>query len=78
MGGCFWLSLQAQKGDIYFTELAERVEYGNYDQPAGEQSAQPGVRWGAPPRSPNRESAGVHRQDPPVVSEASISGVQSN
>ena len=23
--------LQAQEGDTYFTELAERVEYGNYD-----------------------------------------------
>ena len=31
MGGCFWLFLQAQKGDTYFTELAERVEYGNYE-----------------------------------------------
>ena len=28
--GCAWLFLQAQKGTIYFTELAERVEYGNY------------------------------------------------
>ena len=28
--GCLWLCLQAQEGDIYFTELAERVEYGNY------------------------------------------------
>ena len=27
---CVWLLLQAQKGDIYFTESAERVEYGNY------------------------------------------------
>ena len=25
-----WLCLQAQEGNIYFTELAERVEYGNY------------------------------------------------
>ena len=25
-----WLLLQAQKGNIYFTELPERVEYGNY------------------------------------------------
>ena len=23
--------MQAQEGNIYFTELAERVEYGNYD-----------------------------------------------
>ena len=30
MGGCVWLFLQAQKGDIYFTEMAERVEYGKY------------------------------------------------
>ena len=30
MGGCFWLLLQAQRGDTYFTELAERVEYANY------------------------------------------------
>ena len=29
--GCVWLFLQAQKENIYFTELAERVEYGNYD-----------------------------------------------
>ena len=28
--GCVWLFLQAQEGHIYFTELAERVEYGNY------------------------------------------------
>ena len=27
--GCLWLCLQARKGTIYFTELAERVEYGN-------------------------------------------------
>ena len=32
MGVCFWLILQAQEGYIYFTELAERVEYGNYDR----------------------------------------------
>ena len=30
MEGCFWLVLQAQKGDTYFIELAERVEYGKY------------------------------------------------
>ena len=30
MGGCFWLFLQARKGNIYFTELAGRVEHGNY------------------------------------------------
>ena len=30
MGGCCWLFLQAQEGDIHFTELAERVEYGKY------------------------------------------------
>ena len=28
--GCVWLFLQAQEGNTYFTELAERVEYGNY------------------------------------------------
>ena len=28
--GCVWLCLQAQEGNIYFTELAERVEYGKY------------------------------------------------
>ena len=28
--GLFSLFLQAQEGNIYFTELAERVEYGNY------------------------------------------------
>ena len=27
---CLGLILQAQEGNIYFTELAERVEYGNY------------------------------------------------
>ena len=31
MLGCVWLCLQAQEGNIHFTELAERVEYGNYD-----------------------------------------------
>ena len=30
LGGCFWLFLQAQEGNTSFTELAERVEYGNY------------------------------------------------
>ena len=29
--GCFGLILQTWKGNIDFTELAERVEYGNYD-----------------------------------------------
>ena len=33
MGGCFGLFLQAQKEDTYFTELAERAEYGNYETP---------------------------------------------
>ena len=28
--GLFLAVLQAQEGTIYFTELAERVEYGNY------------------------------------------------
>ena len=28
--GLFLVVLQAQKGRSYFTELAERVEYGNY------------------------------------------------
>ena len=28
---CVWLCLQAQEGNINFTELAERVEYGNYE-----------------------------------------------
>ena len=28
--GCVWLCLQAQKGNVYFTLLAGRVEYGNY------------------------------------------------
>ena len=28
--GCVWLFLQAQEGNVCFTELAERVEYGNY------------------------------------------------
>ena len=28
-GGLFWLFLLTQKGDTYFTELAERVECGN-------------------------------------------------
>ena len=30
MGGCVGLCLQAQEGNIHFTGLAERVEYGNY------------------------------------------------
>ena len=29
--GCFGLILQTWKGDIYFTEQAERVAYGNHD-----------------------------------------------
>ena len=29
MEGCFWLALIAQRGNAYFTELAERVEYGS-------------------------------------------------
>ena len=33
--GCVWLFLQAQKGNNYFTELAERVEYGNYAYTTG-------------------------------------------
>ena len=28
--GCVWLFSQARKDKIYFTELAERVEYGIY------------------------------------------------
>ena len=28
--GLFWLILQTWKGNVYFTELAERVEYGKY------------------------------------------------
>ena len=28
----FLAVLQAQKGNTYFTELAERVEYGNYEE----------------------------------------------
>ena len=32
--GCVWLCLQAREGNIYFAELAERVEYGNYDSRA--------------------------------------------
>ena len=31
MLGCVWLLLQAQEGNNYFTELAERVEYGNFN-----------------------------------------------
>ena len=30
--GYVWRFLRAQKGNIYFTELPERVEYGNYDE----------------------------------------------
>ena len=33
--GLFLVVLQAQKGNIYFTELAERVEYGNYEKGMG-------------------------------------------
>ena len=32
--GCVWLCSQAQEGNNYFTELAERVEYGNYGPPS--------------------------------------------
>ena len=41
--GCVWLCLQAQEGNIYFTELAERVEYGNYAGPRAEDGVLPGV-----------------------------------
>ena len=30
--GCVWLFLQAQEGNIYFTEFVKRVDYGNYDR----------------------------------------------
>ena len=30
IASCFWLFFQARKGNIYFTELAERAEYANY------------------------------------------------
>ena len=33
--GCFGLILQTWKGNIYFTELAERVEYGKYGLVSG-------------------------------------------
>ena len=33
--GCSGLSLQTWKGNIYFTELAERVECGKYDRAGG-------------------------------------------
>ena len=29
IGGCLWLLSQAQKGTLYLTDLAERVEHGN-------------------------------------------------
>ena len=38
--------MQAQEGNIYFTELAERVEYGDYDL------------LGHPPRAPSGRSGG--------------------
>ena len=31
--GCFGMFLKAKKVNIHFTELAERVEYGNYAHP---------------------------------------------
>ena len=34
-GAVCWLFLQAEEGNLYFTELAERVEYGNYDTTRG-------------------------------------------
>ena len=36
--GCLGLFLQAKKVDIYFAELAERVEYGNYDKEGAHRS----------------------------------------
>ena len=30
IGGCVWLFLQSWKGNAYFTESAERVEYGKW------------------------------------------------
>ena len=32
MWGCFRLIVQTWKGNIHFTEFAERVEYGNYGE----------------------------------------------
>ena len=31
LGLCFGCFLQAREGNMYFAELAERVEYGNYE-----------------------------------------------
>ena len=31
IGGCFGLLLQAQKGNTYFADSAERAEYGKYE-----------------------------------------------
>ena len=50
--GCVWLSSQAQEGNIYFTELAERVEYGNYDDydwPSGQHRPPSHGPWPSPP-----------------------------
>ena len=46
-GLCVGLSLQAREGHIYFTELAERVEYGNYDRSEGTSGRRPGEGRGA-------------------------------
>ena len=46
-GGCFWMILHAPKGDIHFTALAERVEYGNRAVP-GPASPAAGCAAGLP------------------------------
>ena len=56
---CVWLFLQAQEGHIYFTELAERVEYGKYGcgGAAGRDVAGPGL---ARRRRPSQSSRYVY------------------
>ena len=45
--GCVWLRLQAQEGSICFTESAERVEYGNYEQDIVRASNRDATRGGS-------------------------------
>ena len=59
IGGCVWLSLQAQEGTTYFTELAERVEYGNYGNISfggwgGAARKRDGERWRLAPAQARR------------------------
>ena len=60
--GCFGLMLQTWQGNIYFTELADRVEYGKYVQMMsgawGRRSPRPGSRAAPQRKQGSRESKG--------------------